>query len=612
MVEIPVRVKETAYSIFIGPGVWRRMLSRLNAYEGAVLITDENVDRLYGHLFNLPKIVTVPGEQAKTWVYAEEVLAEMGRLGLTRSSVVVALGGGVVGDLAGFCAAVYMRGIPYIQIPTTLLAQVDSGVGGKTAVDLAGYKNLVGAFHQPQMVFVDPTFLKTLPRKEIRSGLGEVVKYGVIAEPSLVELVRQRGEAVFAAPHEALVDIIARCCTVKARLVEEDERDRGARKQLNAGHTMAHALESATGFTALSHGEAVLLGLILEARLAHRLGMLPAADLAQIEAACQVVGVPAVPPNLSLEALMQALIRDKKNRAAGIAFMLPTALGHVEEVFLSPAEVQQHLHALIPGTRSKTAKSNPLGEIRERINQCDTALARLFARRLQLVDKVAQYKREYALPIYDPQREQEILARYSGDVQRLFEAILAISRERQSRRLFPFNIALIGFMGTGKSTVGPILARALGRKFVDLDAEIERRWDCSIPEMFAQLGEGEFRRREAELLQEVCQGEGLVIACGGGAVLSPANREILKARSKVVLLTAPPETIVERIGHLGDRPLLGGNPNVEAVAELMAQREPAYRAAADFVVAVDKLTPEEVSQAIIARLLGGGENPTEV
>ena len=191
MAAIPVRLKHTSYEVRIGVGVRHDITSLTAPYDKAVIITDENVNRLYGELFDFPKIVTASGEQAKTWENAKWILAEMAALGLTRRSVVLALGGGVVGDVAGFCAAIYMRGIPYIQIPTTLLAQVDSAVGGKTAVDLPGGKNLVGAFHQPTMVVVDPTFLATLSRRELVCGLGEVVKYAVIAEPWFVETLRR-------------------------------------------------------------------------------------------------------------------------------------------------------------------------------------------------------------------------------------------------------------------------------------------------------------------------------------------------------------------------------------------------------------------------------------
>ncbi|MGI6150016.1 MAG: 3-dehydroquinate synthase, partial [Limnochordia bacterium] len=589
MAAIPVRLKHTSYEVRIGVGVRHDITSLTAPYDKAVIITDENVNRLYGELFDFPKIVTASGEQAKTWENAKWILAEMAALGLTRRSVVLALGGGVVGDVAGFCAAIYMRGIPYIQIPTTLLAQVDSAVGGKTAVDLPGGKNLVGAFHQPTMVVVDPTFLATLSRRELVCGLGEVVKYAVIAEPWFVETLKARAAAICKEPHTALEDIIIRCCAVKARLVEEDELDRGARKQLNAGHTIAHALESATGFVALSHGEAVLVGLAAEARLAHRLGLLSQEDLAQIEEACRLVGMPSVPVGVSLQQFMEALTRDKKNTAAGISFMLPRRLGEVAEVFLTPDEVEQLLPALLPLKDRTAAPGRELGELRERINHCDAVIAQAFRQRLQLIDEVAQYKRRHALPIYDPKRETEILGKFTGETHALFREILRISRGRQSRALFPFNIALIGFMGVGKSTVGPLLADALGREFIDLDRELERRWGMSISQMFAEVGEAEFRRRERELLQEVCRHEAFVIACGGGAVLEPANLAALKATSKLVLLTAPLDTIVERIGHMGDRPLLGSDPYA-AAAQLMAQRAPLYQRAADLTVATEHRT----------------------
>lgn len=621
MAQITVNLQHASCTVEVGPVAWRSALARLNAYERAVVITDTNVNRLYGDLFDLPKVVIEPGERGKTWANAERVLTKMAGLGLTRRSVVLALGGGVVGDLAGVCAGLFMRGIPYIQIPTTLLAQVDSAIGGKTAVDIGNLKNMAGLFHQPELVVVDPEFLKTLPRAEIRSGLGEVIKYGLIADPGLISLLQGRREEVFSAPHEALADIIPRCCAVKAQLVEADEFDHGARKQLNAGHTVGHALESAMGFSVLRHGEAVLLGLAAEARLACRLGLLSAEGLQEIEAACRLAGLPAVPAQSSMESLVEklvhALIHDKKNKAGQISFMLPRALGRVEEVFLSPEEAAAHLREIMPEILSEIApevlrSERPVGgtlqELRKQIDACDAQLAEAFSRRLEAVDAVARYKQEHSLPIYDPEREAQILASYSGDVRRLFAAILGISRGRQSRTLFPYNIALIGFMGVGKSTVGPLLAHALGREFVDLDAEIERRWGSSIPQIFAECGEAEFRRRESELLQEVCCRSDLVIACGGGAVLREDNRRVLKATSRLVLLTAPVDVIVSRIGHAGGRPLLDGQPTKEAAARLLAEREPIYRSAADFIVDVASLTPQEVSEAIVAALLEGEKN----
>lgn len=350
MVRIPVTLGQKKCDILIGRDAWQQLDKYAERYDRVVVITDRNVGRLYGDRIAFPKIVTEPGETSKSWASAEKVIQEMLALGLTRSSAVIALGGGVVGDLAGFCAAIYMRGIPYIQVPTTLLAQIDSAIGGKTAIDLPAGKNLVGAFHQPEVVLINPEVLQTLSRADLVSGLGEVVKYAVMAAPELLDILRAGGEMIFTAPHESLSQIIVRCCTIKAEIVSADEWDQGLRKQLNAGHTIGHALETATSFRAFTHGEAVLFGLAAEARLSYRLGLLDRQQLAEIEGACQLIGLPVVPSDLSLAEVKQALLRDKKNRADRISFMLPRAMGQVEEVLLSIDEVERHLEAVLyPG-----------------------------------------------------------------------------------------------------------------------------------------------------------------------------------------------------------------------------------------------------------------------
>ena len=244
-----------------------------------------------------------------------------------------------------------------------------------------------------------------------------------------------------------------------------------------------------------------------------------------------------------------------------------------------------------------------LNELRAQISACDAAIAEAFQRRLELVDAVARYKKEHRMPIYAPDREAEILSRYSGDTQALFAEIMRISRGRQSRALFPFNIALIGFMGTGKSTVAPLLAHTLGREFIDLDKEIELRQGRSIPQIFAEDGESRFRALEQELVQEVSQRHHLVIACGGGTILREENRHALKRSSRLVLLTASPETILKRIGDETHRPLLGGKPTKEAIAQLLTERAKIYYEIADVQVSTDASTPAEVTELAVRELL---------
>jgi 3-dehydroquinate synthase len=254
------------------------------------LVTDENVDKLHAARYvaaleatgaRVHKIVIPPGEEHKTLGTVEKVAGGLAAAQLDREAIIVALGGGVVGDLAGFCAATWLRGVPYVQVPTTLLAQVDSSVGGKTGVDLPAGKNLVGAFHQPAFVYVDMTTLATLPKRDLIAGLAEVIKHGVIAEPVLLSIMEKNRADVRAGNPSVFAEIVARSIAVKAIIVAADERETdprskgGGRARLNFGHTVGHAIEAASLETPdpLRHGEAVALGMLAAARLGARLGM---------------------------------------------------------------------------------------------------------------------------------------------------------------------------------------------------------------------------------------------------------------------------------------------------------------------------------------------------
>jgi 3-dehydroquinate synthase len=272
-----------------------------------------------------------PGEGAKTLGEAERLYMELARLRMDRRSVVVALGGGVVGDLAGFVAATYLRGIDYVQVPTTLLAQVDASVGGKTAVDLPVGKNLVGAFHQPSLVIADVDTLATLPPRELRAGLAEVIKYGVIADAALFVRLGEEAEAVLAADPATLIDLVQRSCEIKAEVVIADERETGLRAILNFGHTVGHAVEALTGYSTLLHGEAVAIGMVAAARMAARLGMLPAADVGHLRTLIERYALPTeVPSALAPEAILETMQLDKKTRDGQLQFVLPTRIGAVE------------------------------------------------------------------------------------------------------------------------------------------------------------------------------------------------------------------------------------------------------------------------------------------
>ncbi len=307
------------YPAYIGPG----LLTGHRFWPPHVagrrfLVTDGNAGRLYGDCLKPldGRVAIMPGEQSKTIAHAEIVWSELARGGMTRADVVVALGGGVVGDLAGFCAATYQRGVRFLQVPTTLMAQVDSAYGGKTGVDLSEAKNYVGAYHQPQAVIADTEVLDTLPPAELAAGYAEVVKIALIAGGALWELVR--GGAEPAAP-----EVIAACARTKLRIVARDERDAGERQVLNLGHTVAHAIETATGYANYRHGEAVALGLLAALRLS-------GSDELRTEVAelLRSRGLPTELAHVDPDAVVMATARDKKRVGEGaVPFVLLPAPG---------------------------------------------------------------------------------------------------------------------------------------------------------------------------------------------------------------------------------------------------------------------------------------------
>ena len=345
-----VRMVEVAgkagYSIAIGPGLLddgQRLAMPLRGRH-ALVVSDGNVAPLYaGRLeaslraarpaLALARFVMPAGEQEKTLARFAEALDALARLGATRDATVIALGGGVVGDLAGFAAACWMRGIDLVQVPTTLLAMVDSSVGGKTAVDLPAGKNLVGAFHSPRAVIADTSVLRTLPERELRAGLAEVVKYGAIFDAGFLDWLEANAGALLARDDAALADAIARCCAFKADVVERDPYERGDRALLNFGHTFGHAIEAEQGYAgggsaALNHGEAVAVGMLLAARLSAAQQRAPATDGDRLERLLHRFGLPtAVPAGLAPEALLARMRLDKKADAGGLRFILWDAAG---------------------------------------------------------------------------------------------------------------------------------------------------------------------------------------------------------------------------------------------------------------------------------------------
>jgi 3-dehydroquinate synthase len=300
------------------------------------VVTDLNIQKrqgpALGALFGgAPTWAVAAGEESKSLAELGRVLDFLAELRLDRTSVLIAFGGGVVGDLAGFAAASYLRGIDYIQVPTTLLAMVDSSVGGKTGINLRAGKNLAGAFHQPRDVFVSTGFLSTLPPREFAAGTAEVIKYGLLGDTALLSELES---APLKPTSENLASVIRRCCAAKARIVESDERElapEGGRALLNLGHTFAHAIENAAGYGEYLHGEAVAIGLCAATRLSQKLGMLKAADTFRVEALLVGHALPIrLHSPLPLGGLLEAMGKDKKSRSGAQRFIVMNSLGSAE------------------------------------------------------------------------------------------------------------------------------------------------------------------------------------------------------------------------------------------------------------------------------------------
>lgn len=280
--------------------------------------------------FDVHTIEVSGGEESKSLTQFSRIQDRLVEHQLDRGSMLIALGGGVIGDLAGFAAAVYMRGIPYVQIPTTLQAQVDASVGGKTAINHPKGKNLIGAFHQPKLVVIDVDTLKTLPQRDIRAGLIEVIKMGVIRDEPLFERVEERLEAILNLDDTILIEMISQACINKAEIVAKDEKESRLRMVLNYGHTFGHALEALTHYNRYRHGEAVSIGMNCAARLAANLGMFSETDFQRQRTLLKRVKLPiAFPTNLTPEALCDAMYLDKKTLGGKLRLILPTRIGEV-------------------------------------------------------------------------------------------------------------------------------------------------------------------------------------------------------------------------------------------------------------------------------------------
>jgi 3-dehydroquinate synthase len=356
---VTVPLTNRSYDVVIGPGLLERagsLLREAGLNRPIAVITDERVEELYGQKliaslaaagFSSSLHVVSGGEPAKSFAMAEEVSESLAQAGVDRSSLVVALGGGVIGDLAGFVASIFGRGIPYVQVPTTVMAQVDSSVGGKTAINLGAGKNLVGSFHQPALVIVDTETLTTLGVRERNEGLAEVIKYGVIADRSLLDAIEDLSKQKFA-------EIIERCVQIKANIVAEDEREEsGKRALLNFGHTIGHAIESAAGYGKLLHGEAISLGMRAAGWLSTKYADLPFGDYHRLIHLLRQLSLPVVlRDEIPTAAVMERVFADKKFHRGQIRFVLTSGFG---SAFVSEKITRMDLESAVESLRESIA-----------------------------------------------------------------------------------------------------------------------------------------------------------------------------------------------------------------------------------------------------------------
>ncbi len=352
METLNVNLGDRSYPIYVGAGILDSLGQRLreSGLAGKVaVVTNPTVAQLYldavhGALdyagFEVVPILVPDGEEHKsskslTTIY-DRLIAER----CERKSSVLALGGGVIGDLAGFAAATYLRGVPYVQVPTTLLAQVDSSVGGKTGVNHENGKNLIGAFYQPKLVLIDVNVLASLPQRELLAGLAEVIKYGIIEDPQLFGDLEKKLTKIVALDRDLLQRIIVTSCSIKARIVEMDEREENQRAVLNFGHTIGHALEAATDYRQFLHGEAVAVGMVKAAMLSMQLGFCDQQSFERILKIITEAGLPSeIPAGVSLQSVIQAIQLDKKAAEGRIKFVMSEGIGKTRFHWLSPREV---------------------------------------------------------------------------------------------------------------------------------------------------------------------------------------------------------------------------------------------------------------------------------
>jgi 3-dehydroquinate synthase len=357
MEKVRVKLDERSYDICIdrdildgiGPALREFAFNPLVA-----VISNPTVYDLYGKIlssslesagFRGRSILIPDGEAYKDYFWSYHIVTELLKMGLNRNSCIIALGGGVIGDITGFAAALYMRGIHFVQTPTTLLAQVDSSVGGKTGVNHALGKNMIGAFYQPRLVWIDVSVLGTLPQRELLCGIAETIKYGVIWDPDLFDFMETARDRIMGLEADALAYIVRRSCEIKAQVVSEDEREGGLRAILNFGHTVGHAVETETGYTRFLHGEAVAMGMYYAARLSEETGLMEQGGANRIRDLLEAYGLPwELPDDLSADALIAHMRLDKKAEAGELRFVLPEKMGMVRIVKgVKPQDIKRAL-----------------------------------------------------------------------------------------------------------------------------------------------------------------------------------------------------------------------------------------------------------------------------
>jgi 3-dehydroquinate synthase len=371
-----IRVRSAAgeYAVLCGAGILRDAageIEKLGEFSSVHVLTSPKVWRSVGKAVKaaIPRDVSKnvhlfdDAETKKNIRTVELLCRKLTRAGADRRSLIVAVGGGVVGDVAGFVAASYLRGVALVHVPTTLVAQVDSSVGGKTGVNLPEGKNLVGAFYAPRLVLIDTDLLRTLPERQFRSGIAEVIKYGVIADAELFAHLEQNMERVLQKDAEALIHIIPRCVEIKADVVSRDERESGLREILNFGHTFGHALESVTKYRRYLHGEAVACGMIAAAALGREVGITGAEDVTRVVSLIRRMGKIPAWPGVAPKILIAAMFSDKKTRAGKLRFVLSSRIGEAHSSEAVPMDALERILKLMPKSLDRKTESPRIGKL---------------------------------------------------------------------------------------------------------------------------------------------------------------------------------------------------------------------------------------------------------